>query len=90
MMKRVLVLRPAYPAAIKLQAWASVSMNGRKELMPDVGNIASLSELELSKIRQEMALEGEDVPAPPEPREEPDAGSLPVPEPTLPVEEVPE
>lgn len=67
MMKRVLELRPAYRPALKLQAWASVSLNGRKGPMPDVGEFATLSELELNKLRDEMILEGEQVPPPPDP-----------------------
>jgi hypothetical protein len=67
MMKRVTELKNAHAAAIKLQAWASVSQRGAdNEPMPDIGSVPTLSELELQHLRQEMALQGEDVPPPPE------------------------
>lgn len=65
MMKRVLQLRPAYGSAIKLQAWASVSRHGRPSPMPDVGEVPTLDQLEMQKMRDELILQGEHVPPPP-------------------------
>lgn len=84
MMKRVQELKPAYGPAIKLQAWASVSMNGHRATMPDVGPVQTLSEIELQKMRDEMVIQGERVPPPREPSTngaidtpEADAGAVP-------------
>lgn len=67
LMKRVLELKPAFGPAIKLQAWSSAARNGGLGPFPDVGEVKSLSELELNEMRHEMVLQGEHVPPPPEP-----------------------
>ncbi len=78
MMRRVLELKPGFGPAIRLQAWASVSKNGRVEVFPAMAVVPSLNEIELNKMREEMILEGEHVPppAPPVPAAA-DAGSEP-------------
>lgn len=80
MMKRISELQNAHRPAIKLQAWASLSQRGGADQpMPDVGEVPTLSELELRHLRQEMALQGENVPPPPEPGEGNDEANLEVP-----------
>ena len=68
MMKRVAELVPGHARALKLQAWASVAQRGRSDaLIPDVGDVPTLSDIEMRELRQEMTLQGETVP--PEPPE---------------------
>ncbi len=79
MMKRVSELQPN-PRALKLQAWASVQhrqSGGERQPMPDVGEVPTLSEWEIDAMRDEMVIEGEDVPPPrpPQPETAPDAGA---------------
>lgn len=76
MMKRVANLVPGHARALKLQAWSSVAQRGRRDApMPDVGEVPSLSDIEMRELRQELTLQGEVVPpeAPPAPPEAPPA-----------------
>lgn len=84
-MRRVAELKPAFPGALRLQAWASLQLRGGDAKMPEVDAAPSLDEYELQLYRQQMANEGENVPPipdvaePDEPAEPPARDAVPPP-----------